>query len=369
MRRLDNVRTIVFDKVKDNTPTRRYQNNYYSYRFGSGREALFALLQSRQWANKTVLLPAFVPEGVYYPFAHSGWQIVYYELDAWGNPDFDDIASRILLQPPAIAVLIHLFGVLRDAPRFSQCLPDSCLFIEDFAHSMPGQWLDHYSLSGNMALFSPPKLLGVVDGCEMLCKEKANWPKLRRLSLMRSLYLLLRFGALVLATASNRWGSANSFNLLETLAARCYNWAYRVHISFCNVPHTFSKLGQWMLAHTPIEKIAEQRLAQALLYQQGLQNAEIKSLYNTQWGVLPLIGFPVKVADRQHFERYLHQHGINGAAYAPKWWFLDAANTPHYPQAHNLWASHYVLPVNQKLSEADILKVLEVVNQYQQLKS
>lgn len=365
MRRLDNVRTIVFGKAKGEGIVAGILPLFPVYRFGSGREALFALLQSRVWPNKTVLLPAFLPEGVYYPFARSGWQIVFYEMDEYGNPEFEDLPNRIAAQTPAIAVLIHLFGVVRDAARFKQNLPDTCLFIEDFAHSTTGRWLDGYQLIGDMALFSPPKLLGVVDGCELLCKEKSSWKGVLRGSPVRSFYLVLRTGALLLATAADRWGHADASNVLDALAARCYNWAYRIHMLFCQKPHTFSRLGRWMLAHTPVETIADKRLGQAILYQQGLNNAHIRSLYDTRLGAIPIIGFPIKLTDRPHFEHYLHKQGISGAAYAPKWWFLSDEATLQYPRAYQLWASHYVLPVNQKLSNADIQRVIAVVNRYQ----
>ena len=132
--------------------------------FASGREALFALLAAETFTDLTstpsVLLPAFLPEGLYLPFKKKNWTILFYNLDQNGNPIWEEVQEKTSVK---CAVLIHLFGIRRDAKKFQSLLPSSAILLEDFAHNTPYS-TDRISTVGDVLLFSPTKILGLPDG-------------------------------------------------------------------------------------------------------------------------------------------------------------------------------------------------------------
>lgn len=363
MRWLDNVRTFSFTSKKQRWEESLSATGGQWYHFGSGREALFALIQSRQWDHPAVLLPAMTPEGLYFPFAHSGWKIIFYELDSYGNPDWEDIARRVRTHPPTVAILIHLFGIPRDIVRFRSLLPAETLFIEDFAHTMYGTWMASHPRIADAWLFSPPKLLGTTDGCIMVAfRTNVRFIAPRQLSTTRCLYLLLRLVSLGAATLSQWLGRADTFDLFDFMAARAYGISYKLLMKYSPRPHSFSLIGRWLFRHAPQEHIGHHRLQQAAQYRQGLHNSQLQSLCNeSPW---PLIGFPIQIKNRKSFMSYLAEKGIRGAAYADSWWFVPKGMEQEYPVAQQLLQEHYVLPVNQKLTIEDITTIIEVVNSY-----
>lgn len=363
MRWLDNVRTLSFVFQKQPWEKSLSATGGGLYYFGSGREALFALIQSRKWDQPIVLLPAMTPEGLYFPFAYSGWKILFYELDPHGNPDWGDITQRVTGNPPTVAILIHLFGIPRDAQPFRSLLPKETLLIEDFAHTMYGSWMASHPQIADAWLFSPPKLLGTTDGCIMVAfnpKVKFIAPKL--FSPTRSLYLLIRLISLVGASVSQWMGRMDSLDIFDFTAARAYGISYKLLMKYSPRPHTFSYIGRWLFNHCSQEKIGKHRLKQGGQYHKDLYNPQLQSLCDEpSW---PSIGFPIRIKNKDSFIAHLAQKGIRGAAYADHWWFVPEEIAQEYPVALQLLQEHFVLPVNQKLTIEDIAFIIKTANAY-----
>lgn len=365
MRRLDNFRVLAVDRRRQSLPgLQRYAPGQMRW-FGSGREALLALLMGHPFKRRTVLLPAMVPEGVYFPFQRQNWRIIYYDLDEYGNPDFEGVAERATAFAPDMAVIIHLFGIVRDTVRFKSLLPEDCCLVEDFAHSTFCDWLAGYQSPADLCLFSPPKLLGVTDGCLIIAlrSDLVFFPP-RPWSWLRSRHLFARLASLALGAASQYLGKWDSLDVLARSATWFYNLSYRLLMRYCIHPHTFSRVGRWLLSHTDHQRVAEQRMRQVELYHQLLQNPLLKPIHSVDLGCIPLIGFPVVTPHRRELAAYLQQWGIRGAAYTDRWWFLPDEQRENYPHAWYLLQTHYVLPVNQKLSLSDIQLVIKRVNEF-----
>jgi hypothetical protein len=365
MRRLDNVRVLEVGRERHIPQVlQRYDPDSLHW-FGSGREALLALLRGSDFPLRCVLLPVMVPEGVIYPFQLMNWKIVYYDFDSSGNPDFEQVEKQVGAHTPDIAVLIHLFGVIRDTRRMKSLLHADCLLVEDFAHTTFSPWLSQYESPADLLLFSPPKLLGVTDGCLMVAlREGIRFERPISWSPLRSLYLFVRLASLTLGAAAQYAGYFDGLELLARGANWCYNLSYRLLMSYCKEPHTFSQIGKWLFDYTDHRHVAEKRTAQVAAYRQLLDNPLLTQLYSDEFGQMPLIGFPIKTDHRQALMAYLAAHGIRGAAYADHWWFVPDEERELYPNAWNLLQTHYVLPVNQKLSLSDIQLVIKRVNEF-----
>ncbi len=328
--------------------------------FRSGREALYALTQHLKPQDRgTVLLPAWVPEGVQLPFRLAQWDIHYYNLDHHADPDWAEVASLIGNQHFDLVVLIHYFGQARDAKRMLRLLPAGSSLVEDWAHSYPHpHWVP--PPSGHWALFSPTKIIGTTDGAWLLGPALITPP--RRANKQHYAYLFWQFLYLSGSTAQQ-------FNLpgrqwWERLSGGAYARAYQYLLAGTNAPKAMSKIGKWLSLHTPHHKVIEQRKAQVEYYSQHLTQTQVRFLIKEpdQWQ--PLIGFPLWVEDTRRFSAYLQAHGIRGQAFTDRWWFISEADAGQYQSSKDLMEHHFLLPLHCRYTEKDLAYIVGTVNEY-----
>lgn len=328
--------------------------------FRSGREALYALTQHLKPQDRgTVLLPAWVPEGVQLPFRLAQWDIHYYNLDHHADPDWAEVASLIGNQHFDLVVLIHYFGQARDAKRMLRLLPAGSSLVEDWAHSYPHpHWVP--PPSGHWALFSPTKIIGTTDGAWLLGPALITPP--RRANKQHYAYLFWQFLYLSGSTAQQ-------FNLpgrqwWERLSGGAYARAYQYLLAGTNAPKAMSKIGKWLSLHTPHHKVIEQRKAQVEYYSQHLTQTQVRFLIKEpdQWQ--PLIGFPLWVEDTRRFSAYLQAHGIRGQAFTDRWWFISEADAGQYQSSKDLMEHHFLLPLHCRYTEKDLAYIVGIVNEY-----
>ena len=362
---LDNNRILEF-KAKSQVFSLHSDTPFSISYFASGREALFALISSlpnfNPTSKPTVLLPAFLPEGIIYPFKRSGWTIQFYELDYHGNPLWESFPSTVSVK---IAILIHLFGIPRDSQRFKALLSDQTLFIEDFAHNhlSPKEQLD---LVGDIGLFSFPKLIGLPDGAALIQKNQ-NWAlsKARRNSLLHLLYVGLRMNALLFDSFHHRWPFQILKPLLKKVAVFHTVLSYRILQRYCHKPHQISILSTWLLNHTDHQKIVDQRKNLYAIYTKQLSNPLIMPISAISVLPLAIIGYPILVKDRDDFLSYLEKHQIRATIFKEGWDFIPEAQRQQFKSSQKLLRQHILLPLHQKLSATDIERICNVINQYQ----
>lgn len=329
--------------------------------FRSGREALFALTQQlKPAANGRVLLPAWVAEGVFLPFQLANWQIDYYNLDKNADPDWEELASHCKHQHYDLVLLIHYFGQERDTQRFLSLLPDGVQLIEDWAHTYP-----HHNWRpppiGHWALFSPTKIIGTTDGAWLIgpvtikASATSGIPHLGYL-LWQLLYLTGNTLQQLNIPGRNWW---------KKLSGGAYARAYHRLLQMTQDTAPMSKLGKWLIRHTPHELMTTRRKAQAQYYFQHLAQQHFRFLLSADFLKHPLIGFPMWVEDPVHFAAYLAEHGIRGQVFTDRWWFISARESSKFQQSHDLLQHHFLLPINQQFKLQDVAYITKITNEYQ----
>ena len=141
-----------------------------------------------------------VPEGIIYPFQKLNWSIHFYNLDHQGNPNWEELPKNKAFD---LAVLIHLFGQIRNIERFKHSLCADTKILEDFAHLLPDK-TQFQELVGDFALWSLPKLLGLPDGA-LLFKHNSETQiyKPRKRTFTKWLYINLNYWSLSLNSFSS----------------------------------------------------------------------------------------------------------------------------------------------------------------------
>jgi hypothetical protein len=327
--------------------------------YGSGREALFALARHLGPVG-TVLLPVWVPEGVYQPFLLAGWTILYYPTDQTGAPKTEALAATLQEQPVHLLVLIHYFGQRQPTEAILNLLPPATALLEDWAHTYPTPtW--PAPRGRHWALFSPNKLAGITDGAWLVgptILPYSDSPATRQ----RVHYVAWRLVYLLATTLVAHTAFLRGFCLRVTGFA--YHKSYQLLLHHTAQPGPVSGVGRWMIKHLPHHELVERRIEQATYYHSHLNQPRLRSLLREVPLDHPLIGYPVWVEDRAHFEAYLAQHQIRGQAFTDSWWFVANGEAEKFAESQALLAHHFLLPINQNLGIGAVAAVVRVVNGY-----
>lgn len=312
------------------------------------RQGLFTFFKNK--AYRTVLLPSYVAEGIIDPFKKLDYTIRFYDVDEKGAIDkhiFDEAAD--------VFVYIHYFGIYHktNIQTIQANIKPQTLFVEDFAHTV---YSENLILTGDICTFSFTKMIGITEGsCILFNKinntESCVFKDNRRITNRLRLILYLK---LVIATYfKNRKLSA----LLNKVLGVCgfsdyYSLLMKTYTS--NYPSLPVKLKR-KLKHTDFGKITGIRQKYAKMYYEKLNPGLLYDFSQEAYLQQALFAFPVKVTNRSFFIEQLNKMSVLPLTLTSNWWFNDEGNKYFYD-------THLLLPVNQNLSEQEILKVIECVN-------
>jgi len=137
----------------------------YGY-FSLGRlafQSLVKILRIRRGDN--ILLPAYICDVAIPPFENQGVEVRYFDIKSDLTPNLEMVKSLIDCRTKAL-LIVHYFGFpqpILDIRVF--CQKNKLLLIEDCAHVLGTQCNGKYlGTFGEAAVFSPRKLLSMVDG-------------------------------------------------------------------------------------------------------------------------------------------------------------------------------------------------------------
>jgi hypothetical protein len=334
--------------------------------FGSGREALISLAQALSLGpDCCVLLPAYMPEGVFRPFDVYRCRIVRYPVDENLDPIWDVLEDLLAQERPALAVLIHYFGLEKDAARFGRlCRRCGTAMLEDMAHILPGPNCSA-GRDGDYVLYSPTKVVGVPDGGILVCRSaNANLREVHfRFSTRRIFYLCQQISLLIIATLARRIPAGPWLSWLLRLTAPLLD-SYSTLMSYFQSPHKTSWVSRWLLRRCDWAGWAAQRRTHADSYAAGLDPRVFRRLH----GKFPVGGgpfaFPVLVSDREDLQRFLGEHRITGLILAARWDFIPNEERVQHPAAVLVLKKHFLFPTVQSLSEAEVATVIALANKW-----
>jgi hypothetical protein len=334
--------------------------------FGSGREALISLGQALLLGpDCCVLLPAYMPEGIFRPFDVYRCRIIRYPVDENLDPIWDVLENLLAQETPVLAVLIHYFGLEKDAARFGHlCRRYGTIMLEDMAHILPGPDCTA-GRDGDYVLYSPTKVVGVPDGGILVCRSaNATLPEVRfHFSTRRIVYLCQQISLLIISTLARRIPAGPWLEGLRRWTAPQLD-SYSTLMSYFQNPHKTSRLSRWMLRRCDWAGWAAERRAHADSYAAGLDPRIFRKLQ----GKFPIGGgpfaFPVLVSDREDLHRFLGEHFVTGLVLAARWDFIPNEERVQHPAAVLVLKEHFLFPTAQNLSKAEVATVISLANKW-----
>jgi len=335
-----------------------------AFKFGSGREALVALLKALSLGPEdVVLLPAFVPEGVIAPCLVQGLDIRFYPLDRNLDPDWTRLEELAEALQPRLAIMIHYFGIRRDAVRFvAICRLNGALVVEDLAHA---QTLPESNLGadGDFVLHSLTKIVGVADGAVLvMAADHVLSLKLRpSYDLRRAICIIMNMTQLLVTSASRRFGSSPFWNLFGCTLGR-FLISYRILMWYFKRPTPMSGLSKALLGRFPWRDAVVKRLRHEQRYRAGLDRSVFGHLGNAEETGHCAMGYAVVVEQREALYNALAAQGIFGVWFESKWDHFPADVV--HDDARWVMKHHFLFPTAYALSDEDVEEVIRVANEW-----
>ena len=334
--------------------------------YGSGREAVLSVARAiGEGPSNSVLLPAYVPEGLIEPFKLLGWTLVLYKIDRNLDPEWEDLGSLLSEFHPKLAILIHYFGLQKDITRFVAAAHETdSLVIEDLAHVLPADGCQA-GITGDLILYSPPKLFGVIDGGILLCRrpiEGLNSIKPFP-DFLRGIYLAQQLGILAVSETCSLLPAGLPTRLAQGFARVFFN-SYPSLMGYFKRPHRMSSLSMALLARADWNRWATVRREHAQRYASGLNKAVFHSFTGPLIGKAGPYGYPVLVANRDSLARFLKKRGIAVGVLNTHWDFIPAAERDKHLEAVYILDRHVIFPVSQDLSDEEVQLVVSAANEW-----
>jgi hypothetical protein len=339
-------------------------------RQATGRSALFRFIQKvpKSYAS-TVLLPAYVAEGVIQPFLVAGVSVLFYRLQHDLSPRIEDV-ERLLEQVngAAIFVLIHYFGFGARSIELSAVLDKfHPVVVEDCAHAMFTTMPDERSLGKNadIILYSLNKFLPVSDGAILFSRRSD-------IDLSMDENLLTQLPAEVIkAYQSHLQAGHDLFHANAPIKAKYFleklSEFYEDYYAVINEdlsPFRQSVSSRRIENNFQFDELVKKRLRNSHLVYNELKSPVFSLVYSKlPVGVVPWC-IPARVPAKQRTEIIdsLFKQGILLSTLMDKWDFIPAERCGDFEFEAEFLDDHVLIPISEFISAASMRRMVKQLN-------
>lgn len=371
-RRRERLPFLASDPLRDLAGVRFF---HASLRQGLYR---FMAQESSRSRWRRALLPDYVPEGVYAPLKHAGLEIAFYPVGLDLSVDAAALKAARLAQDSDVLVYIHHFGIYREdnLAAVRAALVPGMLFIEDFAMTLPNAGME---MTGDLALFSFTKMLGVTDGGMVWFRDRdlldpapdgaatgpggdpgSNSGGGSGAGDDPARILIERMESnLAFEDWIQRWRPRPALQtLVRRLLGKRIGYYAQLTRHYREIGAPVSEASRRLLESVDFEAVLARRREIARLYLSGLEARFQLGAPAEAYLRNALAAFPIKVDDQTRFHAFLAKQGILGFRLTDCWWFKEGA------ARSELFSRHYLLPATHYLEDREVQAVIACVNAY-----
>lgn len=334
--------------------------------YDSGRAAVFALATALGLdKNASVLLPAFVPEGLIAPFNRAGIRVHQYAVDRNLDPAWSHLEDLLASFKPRLTTLIHYFGLRKPAHRFAElCRAHGSLMLEDLAHVIPCSADSMFTTSGDFVLYSLPKIIGVPDGAVLEVGSQVvgldrfpggSHPK-------HVLYLAIQYAGMWCDSHWEQGPIAVGLHFLARVIRKLFP-AYPLLMSYYHHCCPMSGVSRRLSERVAWHDCAAQRRTLEAAYDALLDRDAFTRFTEGTPSDHGKMGFPVIVnGDRSSFVAFLKYHQVRGVFFDLNWNFVPCGET--YKDADFVRKQHFLFPTRISLQVSDVERVARLANEW-----
>ena len=337
----------------------------------TGRSAINHLITTIGFSQEdSVLLPAYIAEGVIQPFVNAKIPIKFYKLDSNLFPDFSDI-SGILEKDKTIKlfVVVHPMGFEAPIDQFVELLKKKIWLLEDCAQGIFSCYeKDNKSFGGkgDFALYSLNKFFPVLDGAILLSQNSEidvslNKEKLTPLNKKA----LFDYGKHLKINRKIFFNTDQNDKLqLINESLRQYDIYYE-YINNDLGKHGISSYSKNILENFNYDMLIMNRRRNTSILYENLSNCKFQFLYeNYTKNIVPMaVPAIVPVKKRKRWLDKLFRRGIILSLQIDRWDFISTTKYPdRFSQEKNYIDSHVLIPINEFLSEENMEYLVKELN-------
>ena len=365
---LNNQRRLSFSNQSGLPDFLRSDNDYDVYYFNSGREAIYAFLTENYSIPGTVLLPAYLPEGIYVPFKKLNWTIHFYDLNKDGTCDPDSVINILDKTSIDIFMLIHLFGIPNiNLSLIARLKSKKVLIIEDLAHALGSELINSsFGKTGELILYSPGKMIGVPSAGILKHKKDKNihLPKGRK----NVLWFIFN-GFSILFLVFSTWLQKSPLWLCK-LITPFYKVSgavsYKILMGNFTNQTTLADFSKRLLRKTDYMWQVNKRLEMISYYLKHLRQDLFEFFITDFQSNYVMMGFPVYIkGDRQAFINHLKKFNVYGLVLTGGWLFLSEEEKKKFPVTMNIYKTHFLFPLNPFHTKEDLEKIVQIANSWE----
>lgn len=350
--------------------------------FLTGRSAIYQLIVALGLSeNDTVLLPAYVPEGVIDPFIVKGVRVSFYPTDRRLLADPDDI-RRMLAVDESIKtlIIIHPMGFLQPIDAINDiCDEKGVCLIEDNAQGLFSSYSDgeFVGSKGDVSLFSLNKFLPVPDGAILLInnpaislisagtchgvtgvadrKDKADFKSW----LAQGCYLFHLYTNYLVHRSRNNF---HAWTFLKT-SSNFYEKYYRL-IRYDFRPKAMSALAKRILSAIDLEQVALRRSVNCRYVYQNLDSRYFRLVFDRfPDNVVPL-ALPAFAPEgkRSQVIEAARRQGVYLSTLVEKWNHIPPRDHEKFKEEIHYLENHVLIPINEFLTLQEMKHLVGVLN-------
>jgi dTDP-4-amino-4,6-dideoxygalactose transaminase len=340
-------------------------------RLATGRSAINHLIKILNINNKdSVLLPAYIAEGIIQPFIYNKIKIIFYQLDANLHPDIDNI-SQIINRNDKIKLCIvnHSMGFEIKIDEIQNILKDKGIYLlEDCAQGLFSQYYgdnENFGNKGDFALFSLNKFIPVIDGAILISHvDNQDVSLVGGLSCINNKAIGAYKRHLEINKEISLTQDPRKVKLLINKSVKEYNIYYDYINSELN-NHKICKYSEQIIESYDYEYLIKKRKINTNIIYNNFIDGSIELLYKEYSENIVPMAVPIIINDNliDYILDELCEKGILLSRQEERWDFLSMVkDEKSFLNEKYFIDNHALIPINEFINEEQILFMVEQLN-------
>lgn len=333
------------------------------YYCSSARNGLREIL--KVFKGQSVLLPAYVPQGIFLPFDKENYNIHFYDLNPDLTINWEPLKKRIIKENIQVFVGIYYFGNLQDMQPIKEfCKKQNVLFIEDCAHIFPCEKTKELNIGslGDISFFSFNKFLPIPDGA-VLCinNKKIDTPIKYHFSFSNAWAICLLTINMLLNTMIDDMHKPLRLKKWLIGFNKKVHEKYYHYVNVSEKPVKMSFISRYLLNRFDHTKHIYQYRANVAPILEKLRKQHIVVLVNDTPNMI-YMALPLLVEKKDTLMSKLNRKGIRCTLLQTRWDYGVRGHSGLFPNAENFFNNHLLFPLSlftTKLEAAYLFENIE----------
>ncbi|UCH92174.1 MAG: DegT/DnrJ/EryC1/StrS aminotransferase family protein [Candidatus Aminicenantes bacterium] len=317
--------------------------------------------------NDSVLIPAFVPEGLSTPFKKKGINMRIYKSRSDLSINYKDLEYKLKSDNTIKAVfIIHYFGFPQDTKKISKlCRKYRVFLIEDCAQALFSKDNEGNILGsiGDVSIYSLPKSIPVPDG-GLILFNNTNLVSLNHRSLRynRSVSHLFSVIFHLIYLLIKNFEIKMEYSFLYRVfnfATKIFYFLYYQLLRIMPKPARMSNISSKILKKIDYKQLIKRRRINAEYFYTHIDKKKYKLVFPDHNKNYILTGIPILSDNRDRIIKCLRKKGIDCLKYEKCW---DVISNNNYGDETNFSRNHFLVPISENISESDMEYIVYTMN-------